>query len=149
MPNCRLTQEPSRARCSAVPMKLSTWSSWESMHCAALGQQLSQERCSKAVHNYDMCNNISNSCLSRCRSTGQRRLAAYSVCMAFDEGLAHIMYVAIYLATRERILCTNGGSVKRLQASEHVHKQAANQPYVMSLEVNASSVHIWIYICHR
>jgi hypothetical protein len=70
----------------------------------------------------------------------QRRLAAYPVCMAFDEGLAHFTY-AIYLATMQYHLFANGGSVKRLQASEHVHKQAANQPYIMRLEVNASSIH--------
>jgi hypothetical protein len=62
--------------------------------------------------------------------------------MAFDEGLAHtLMYVGMYLAMMKYLLCANGGSLKRLQASEHVHKQAANQPYIMRLEVNPSSVH--------
>jgi hypothetical protein len=65
--------------------------------------------------------------------------------MAFDAGLAHILYVAIYLASREYFLGTNGRSVERLQASEHVHKQAADQPYIMRLEVNASSIHT----CHK
>ena len=64
--------------------------------------------------------------------------------MAFDESLAHFPY-AIYLATMQYHLVANGGSVKRLQASEHVHKQAADQPYIMRLEVIASSIHT----CHK
>jgi len=85
--------------------------------------------------------------------------------MAFDEGLAHIMYVGIYLATMKYCLCTNGRSVEELQAGEHVHtqaakqpssqaakqpsSQAAKQPYIMSLEVDASSVHTHMYTCHQ
>ena len=153
MPECKMTQQNGRARCSAASVYTCNFQHGQAGRACACNRQLSDSKCHRtdyvpsAVYNNDACKNISHSCaacLSRCRRTRQRRLAAYPVCMAFDEGLAHIMSVAIYLATRESLLCMNGRSVERLQASEHVHKQAAFQPYIMSLEVNATSIHIWI-----
>ena len=98
-----------------------------------------------AVHDDDAHKIISNSCLSTCTRTRQRGLAAYPVCMAFHEGLAHVLnYVGMCLAATKYCLCAYARHVERLQASEHIHKQAANQPHIMRLEVNASFVHT----CH-